>query len=155
MRQFPESFEDIKPATPIKRLGALLYDFMLTVALWMVIGGIAVALNRGEATSSSETALLQSALLVITYFFFAFFWTRSGQTLGLMAWRLRVQTPEGMHLTWSQALMRFIAASLSFATLGLGYVWMFFDRDGLSLHDRLSGTCVVQLPKPAKKRKKA
>ncbi len=155
MRQFPESFDEIKPAGPLRRLGALLYDFMLTAALWMVVGAIAVGLNGGEATDPSRPALLQSILFIITFMFFAFFWTRNGQTLGLLAWRLRVQTPEGLALSWWQALLRFMAAGLSIAALGLGYLWMFVDRDGLSLHDRLSGTCVVELPKQKRKKKSA
>ena len=153
MRQYPESFDEIKPAGPLRRLGALLYDFMITVALWMVIGALAVSVNGGEATDPTRPALLQTILLIITFVFFAFFWTRNGQTLGLQAWRLRVQTPEGQSLNWWQALLRFMAAGLSIAALGLGYLWMFIDRDGLSLHDRLSGTCVVELPKQKRKKK--
>ncbi|MCV6588358.1 MAG: RDD family protein [Marinobacterium sp.] len=153
MRQFPESFDQTRPATPVRRLGALLYDFMITVALWMLIGAIAVAFNQGESTDVEKPALLQSVLLILTYLFFAFFWTRNGQTLGLQAWRLRVQTPEGAALSWWQALLRYISAMLSWGTLGLGYLWMFIDRDGLSLHDRLSGTCVVELPKKDRKKK--
>jgi len=151
VRQFPESFDEVQPAGPLRRLGALLYDFMIIVAIWMMIGAIAVAINQGESTDVSRPAVLQTVLFIITYLFFAFCWTRSGQTLGMMAWRLRVQTPEGMALTWWQALTRYLAACLSLATLGLGYLWMFIDRDGLSLHDRLSSTCIVQLP--AKKKK--
>lgn len=153
MRQFPESFDEIKTAGPMRRLGALLYDFMLTVTIWMLVGGIAVALNKGESTDVSHPAMLQTALFIVTYLFFAFFWTRSGQTLGMMAWRVRVQTPEGMALTWWQALTRYLSACLSIGTLGLGYLWMFIDRDGLSLHDRLSGTCIVELPRHKKKAK--
>lgn len=154
MRQYPESFDEVKPAGQIRRLGALLYDFMITVALWMLIGGIAVAINQGESTDVSSPAMLQSVLFILTYLFFGFFWTRNGQTLGMQAWRLRIQTPEGMVLTWWQALLRYISACLSIGTLGLGYLWMFIDRDGLSLHDRLSGTYVVELPPRNKKKSK-
>ncbi|MBY4678986.1 RDD family protein [Marinobacterium arenosum] len=147
-RAFPERFDQVSQASPVKRLAALLYDSMLTVALWMVIGAIAVALNQGEAVGGP---LFQSVLFILTYLFFAYFWNRSGQTLGLLAWRLRVQSVEGEHLTYSKALVRFLAAGLSLGCFGLGYLWMFVDRNRLSWHDRLSGSCVVQLPKADKK----
>lgn len=151
-RQFPETFDTVKTASPIKRLGALLYDFMLTVALWMVIGFIAVAINSGEAQTGP---LFSSLLFLVTFCFFAFFWTRSGQTLGMLAWRLRVQTPEGEQISLTQALIRFLVAGISIGCFGLGYLWMFFNREKLSWQDLASKTCVVELPKPAKQSKSA
>lgn len=146
-RQFPESFDQLKAASPIKRLISLIYDFLIMLSVWFLIGGIAVAINRGEAVTGS---LLQVAMFIISYLFLAFFWTRGGQTLGMQSWRLRVQTAEGYSLTASQALKRYLAAILSIATFGLGYLWMFIDKEGLSWHDRLSGSCIVELPKKKK-----
>ncbi|WP_372831448.1 RDD family protein [Pontibacterium sp.] len=149
-RRFPETFDQVKTASPFKRLGALLYDFMIIVALWMIIGFVAVAINHGEAQTSP---MFHSLLFIITFCFFAFFWTRNGQTLGMLAWRLRVQTPEGEHLTLTQALIRFIVAGISIAPAGLGYLWMFFNKEKMAWHDLASKTCVVELPKPSKKAK--
>ena len=38
------------------------------------------------------------------------------------------------------ALARFAAGLVSIGAAGLGLLWVAFDRDRLSLHDRLSGT---------------
>jgi uncharacterized RDD family membrane protein YckC len=79
--------------------------------------------------------------------FFCVFWTRSGQTLGMLAWRLRVERSDGATLTWRDALLRLAGACVSLAALGLGYFWIWIDRDRLTWHDRWSGTRVVVVPK--------
>jgi len=157
-RPFKQEFAQTTPASFIKRLMAMVYDSLLVIALWMIIGGIGVALNNGEAISletspHSTVALFNSALFCATFLFFGFFWTRNGQTLGMLAWHLRVQTLAGGRLSWRQALLRFFLAIPSLGLFGLGLIWMLFTDERLSLHDRWSGTCMVQLPKPEKKKK--
>ncbi|MBP0047817.1 RDD family protein [Marinobacterium sp. AK62] len=157
-RPFKQEFSQTAPASFIKRLMAMIYDSLLIVALWMVIGAISVALNDGEAISietspASAVALFNSALFCATFLFFGFFWTRNGQTLGMLAWRLRVQTLAGGRMSWSQALVRFLLAIPSLGLFGIGFLWMLVTDERLCLHDRWSGTCMVQLPKPEKKKK--
>src|SRR5690554_1122565 len=156
-RPFHEDFTDTKPATLIKRLLAMVYDALLVIAIWMIAGGVGVVLNGGEAVSSqinsqAEVALFNSALFCITFLFYAFFWTRNGQTLGMLAWRLRVQTLEGGRLSWSRALLRFLCAIPSLGLFGIGLIWMLFTDERLSWHDRWSGSCIVQLPKSEPKK---
>ncbi|RDE25006.1 RDD family protein [Motiliproteus coralliicola] len=139
---------DLPNASLIKRLGAMLYDSLLLAALWMVVGAVGVALNNGEAVKGP---VFNSALFLVTFLFFMIFWTRSGQTLGMLAWRIRIQTPEGQAISGLQALIRFFSAGLSLLCLGAGYWWMLFDKQGLTWHDRYSESRVVQLPKPKKK----
>lgn len=143
-RSFRTDYPETRPASLIKRLMAMLYDFMLVLAIWVVTGFVAVALNDGEAV---EGPLFNTALFCITFLFFGFFWTRLGQTLGMQAWRLRVQTLDGYRLSWSRALMRFMLAIISLIPLGLGYIWILFSDEKLAWHDKLSETCIVQLPK--------
>ena len=45
-----------------------------------------------------------------------------------------------------QALLRFVGAMLSFATLGLGYLWIYVDPDRRAWPDMLSRTHVVHRP---------
>jgi uncharacterized RDD family membrane protein YckC len=134
----------IRPAGLVRRLLAMLYDSLLIIALWMVLGGIAVAINHGEAV---EGPLFNSVLFVSGYLFFAYFWTRSGQTLGMMAWNLRVETAAGGRISWTQALIRFLFAIPSLLLFGAGYWWMLLSDERLSWNDRISDTRVVQLEK--------
>ena len=97
--------------------------------------------------SGAVEHIYQAALLLVIVLFFCVFWTWRGQTLGMLAWRLRVERMDGTAISWRAALIRLGGAWVSFAALGLGYFWIWFDRDRLAWHDRWSGTRVVVLPK--------
>jgi uncharacterized RDD family membrane protein YckC len=71
----------------------------------------------------------------------------------MRAWRLRVEARDGGALDWQQAVRRFAAAFLAWLPLGLGVIWLQFDRDKLAWHDRLSDTRVVLLPKKQKQQR--
>lgn len=144
MQKFPESPDQLKPASLPRRLGAMLYDGLILLALWMLIGAIGVGLNGGEAVGGP---FFKSCLFLVTFLFFAGFWIRNGQTLGMQAWHIRIQTFDGLSISPMQALIRFFAAGAAALPLGLGYWWMLFDRQGLTWHDRYSESCVVLLPK--------
>ena len=147
-RQFNDDPSRLRTPTLIVRLLAMVYDTLIVLAIWMLIGGIAVALNQGEAIDSPlGLATLKSLLLITTFLFFGFFWTRSGQTLGMMAWRLRAQSETGFSLSWTQAMIRFFAAMLSIALFGLGYWITIFSDQKVTWHERWSNSVTVRITK--------
>lgn len=148
MRRFTD-LDDVWPAGLPRRLAAMVYDALILMAVWMLAGFIGVALNDGEA---NESPLFRSVLLVVTFAFFAFFWMRAGMTLGMQAWRLRVQSVDGRALTLTQCLVRFVVAIVSLVAGGLGYWWILFDAEKRSWPDIVSGSRVVVLPRRKRKR---
>lgn len=133
------------PVAPLwKRLAALFYDGLLLFALLMLAIAIAFALKGGVV--DAHHPLFRLYLFLVAASFFCGFWVAGGQTLGMRTWRLRVQRVDGRRLGWWQALWRFVLAAPSVTLFGIGLWWKFFDRDGLTLHDRLSGSTVVLLP---------
>ena len=147
-RHFNDDPSRLRTPTLIVRLLAMVYDTLIVLAIWMLIGGIAVALNQGEAIDSPlGLATLKSLLLITTFLFFGFFWTRSGQTLGMMAWRLRAQSETGFSLSWTQAMIRFFAAMLSIALFGLGYWITIFSDQKVTWHERWSNSVTVRITK--------
>ncbi len=144
-RQFPNQ-QWAQPANLTRRLGALLYDFLIIVALWMFAGFARLPFVEADAMTDSAGPAFQSALFILTFGFFAFFWLRTGQTLGMQAWRIRVQNENGTAMSPTQALMRFLCAALSIASLGLGYIWMLFSKNKATWHDQFSDTVVVYIP---------
>ena len=80
---------------------------------------------------------------IVILVFFAFFWVRYGRTLGMQAWRLRVQDAEGHNITLLAALKRYLVAYPSLLAFGLGYWVMLLDPMKRSWSDRASGTRVV------------
>ena len=105
-----------------------------------------VALRGGEPVPPGQLGY-QLLLLGATAVFFITSWLRGGQTLGMRAWRLRVELESGEPLDARAGIVRFIGGLLSFLTGGLGLLWLWIDRDELTWHDRLAGTRVVVLPK--------
>jgi uncharacterized RDD family membrane protein YckC len=82
-------------------------------------------------------------LLIVGYY--ALNWLRSGQTLGMRAWRLRTVSVSGKTLTWKAVILRAGFGFLAWAPAALGVLWLYLDPEHLALHDRLSKTRVVRL----------
>jgi len=139
---------DIQQASLAKRLAALIYDLLVMIGLLFCVSAAWIGFNGGQAVSGP---FYNTSLFLTVFLFNAYFWTRSGQTIGMMAWRLRVQTVNGYTLSWTQSLIRFFSAILSIACVGLGYWVMLLNDEHLTWHDRFSGTRVVVLPKRNKK----
>jgi uncharacterized RDD family membrane protein YckC len=135
----------------LRRLGAMFYDLLLVLALLMVLTALFLPLTGGEAITSDRVGVFEYAyravLLAAIVFYFGWSWTRSGQTVGMIAWRLRLERADGSLLDWKQSITRMAAATVSLAAAGLGYFWIWIDRDKLAWHDRWTDTRVVVLPK--------
>ncbi|MFG6157777.1 RDD family protein [Halomonas sp. 1390] len=150
-----DRLDEVWPAGLGRRLGAMLYDGLLVLAIWIVIAALHLAVVRlvlgvpAEQVGVGPVQVLSLRLLMAlgAFVFFAFFWTRGGMTLGMQAWRLRVQTLDGASITAFQALQRFLVATISLAAFGLGYLWILFDGERRSWPDIVSNTRVVVLPK--------
>lgn len=125
----------------LRRLAAIVYDLLLLLAVLFAATAMLLPVNGGEAFSSRQV-FFPLYLLAISFFFYAWFWTHGGQTLGLRAWKIKVLTFDHAPINWQQALVRFIAAIVSWAVLGLGFWWIIFDKNQRSWHDKLSKTAL-------------
>ncbi|MGU0689413.1 RDD family protein [Pseudomonas aeruginosa] len=155
---------DYAPAGLVRRLAAMFYDFLLCVALMMVVtlvyqqGILRLIYGSDHLRELADRGALigdplLSTLLVFALFgFFAKFWTHNGQTLGMQVWGLRVQNRDGSAISPLQALLRFMIAIASWLCLGLGFLWMLWDKDKRTWHDRYSESQVVRLPKNTHKK---
>ena len=130
-----------RPPRLWRRLAAIAYDLLIVVALIM-IATIATILVRGGSAISPESVWFQLLLLAVWWVYFAGFWVRGGQTVGMRAWRLVLTDADGAAIGWGRASLRFLAAGLSAAALGLGFLWCLVDRGRMAWHDRLSGTAL-------------
>jgi uncharacterized RDD family membrane protein YckC len=134
-----------KRAGLFRRLMAMCYDLLLLLSLLLFATALALLATRGAL--DYHHPLFRTYLFLVCFWFYAWFWTHGGQTLGMRAWRLRVQRRDGRPITLWQALLRFLAAIPSLALFGLGLLWLLVDKDHMAVHDRISESVVVRLPK--------
>ena len=129
----------------LRRLAALVYDTLLLFTVLFAATVPVLILTGGRAVGPNNPAYTVY-LLAVSYVYLGWCWTRSGQTLGMRAWRMRVRTLGGEPLGWRRSLGRFAAGLVSIGAAGIGLLWVAFDRDRMSLHDRLSGTALELIP---------
>jgi len=137
------------------RLLALVYDFFPVLALWMVTSlvftlGYTIAGHaprQNIAPFSPLQWLLWLVCWLIAGAYAVISWHRGGRTLGMRPWRLRVVGADGGSASTPALMRRYAVGTLSLLAAGLGFWWAWFDRDGLTWHDRLSRTRLVREPK--------
>lgn len=120
-------------------MGAVFYDALLLLAILFFATAVALPFNGGQAFAPDQY-IFPVYLLIISFVFYAWFWTHGGQTAGMRAWKITVVDCNGDLIGWRQAALRFLAASLSWGCLGLGFIWCLFDKNRLCWHDHLSKT---------------
>ncbi len=73
-------------------------------------------------------------------------WGRFGRTPGKLLLDLRVVNARTGELPgYVRAFIRYIGYFVSALPLGLGFLWIVFDRQRQGLHDKLAGTRVVMV----------
>jgi uncharacterized RDD family membrane protein YckC len=96
-------------------------------------------------TDEKVLILLGSATLAIAIIYLTLATRMSARTLGMIFVGTRIiNTNTGAPPSSFQALLRSFGYILSTAVLGLGFLWMFLDREKRGLHDLISGTSVVR-----------
>jgi uncharacterized RDD family membrane protein YckC len=137
-----------------RRLAALVYDTVLLAGLLIVYTVALLPLTHGrplldEAVGASWAFVYRLSLIGVIGAYFVFNWVHSGQTLGMRAWHLHVVDKTGHRLKTARAALRFGCALLAWIPAALGVLWLYLDPRGLALHDRLSGTRIVHVPRTA------
>lgn len=139
-----------------RRLAAGVYDGLLLVAVNAIVAAVVIALLTPHEAARTHTlvilpaltryGLVLPAILIASGLFFAYFWVRSQQTLGMQTWHIRLERWDQKRIGWRDAGVRYLWALACLFPAGLGYWWALLDRRGLSLHDRLSRTRIVFAP---------
>lgn len=118
----------------VSRLGAITYDFFLVFSL-VFCTGLVVNLVIQDSTNSPFYFLL---MLLLTYEYFSLSWVKGRQTLGMKAWKFEIMQADRKSITYKQSLARFALAPLSL--VGIGFIFQFFNKTRLPLHDYFSKT---------------
>lgn len=133
-----------EPVSLARRLGAMLYDFLLLLSILFIISFI-IIMTFKITPEHPFFIIYQSFIFIISFFFYSWFWIHGGQTLGMKTWKFKITCVNGSSVNWKIASVRFVTAILSWLPLGLGYVWSIFDKKKRTWHDIASSTRLVRL----------
>jgi len=130
-----------------RRAAGLLYESLLGLGI-LALGFLVPSLIIGMIFEVAAPGwLLWLHVFLVLGAYFVWYWGTSGQTLAMQTWRLKVvRQDDGRALSFKQAMIRYAWSWPSLLLGGVGLLWAFVDRDKQFLHDRLAGTCLVELP---------
>lgn len=74
-------------------------------------------------------------------------WATKGTTIGGIICGLKVVRLDDRPVDWGVAIVRGLSAFLSLAVAGIGFIWVAFDDEKQSWHDKIAGTTIVKVPK--------
>ncbi len=136
------------------RFAAVFLDGLIlkavNIAIMLVFGfGLAAAVggSRSAGAISGEVSGLYFMLLglqiLIALLYEVIMIGKYGATLGKMACKIRVVTPEGAPVSYGTAVARYFSKIVSTITCLIGYIIAGFDSEKRALHDRMCSTRVV------------
>ena len=129
-------------ASLTRRIAAFVYDVFILVSFLFL--ATAVALLFIPSHDIAYVFMFRCYLFITLCLFHSFMcWRGQGQSLGMLAWRLRVISLEGQPETIS--FVRYCYRSFfTFLLCGLGFFAALFHPQKHCLHDTLSKTTVVK-----------
>lgn len=77
--------------------------------------------------------------------YFIVLWGTKGTTIGGIVCSLKVVRLDDRPVDWPTALVRALASFISLVPAGLGFIWVAFDDQRQSWHDKIAGTTVVRV----------
>ena len=135
------------PCPPHIRFFAFLYDCVVLVFLLFLAIFLYQQIGRYHGVQVpvfGRDIGITLYCLAIVALFYGYFWSRTGQTIGMRTWRVQLLHRDGTRLRFIQALNRLAWAWM---TPGIGWLWMWFNNDRHALYDILARTQLVRLPK--------
>ncbi len=133
------------------RVGASIID---TIAILLVVTPLMIAIyGKGYFQGMQGSVLAGPADFLISWVMPAVaviaFWLYKQATPGKMVILARVvDAATGHPLTTGQAIGRYLGYFVSTMPLGLGLIWVAFDRKKQGWHDKMAGTVVVRSKQP-------
>lgn len=115
--------DPVSAATPSlrRRLACFIYEGVLLFGVVMVPGLIYAVLTR-QTHALVGTQGLQWSVFIVVGAYFILCWSRSGQTLAMQTWRIRLVGPSGQPVSVPRAAARYLLC------------WMWFAPALLTLH---------------------
>ena len=131
-------------ASPGARLVAYLLDGLIQFLIFIVLATLTLVLAAIFVPLSFISAL---AIVAVALGYFPYFWSRTGQTPGMNAMKIKVvRDADGGPVTIGAAILRVIGLWLGLAVFYIGVIWIFIDKRKRGWQDLIGGTVVVEVP---------
>ena len=124
-------------------MAIMVYDFFIVISLLMLATMLAMFADFGDRTAMQDP-VYTAFLLSIWFFYLTWCWHKGGMTVGMRAWRVKIEDENGNRPGWGKSTIRFLTALLSAAAIGIGFAWSLVDSRKRTWHDLLSGTRLVR-----------
>ena len=143
-------------AAPVwRRLAALLYDSFILLAISFLYGaaatlaGTLAGWHQADYQPMFRHWLFTLGWVAVLAAFYIWFWHKSGQTIGMRTWRLKLVDAGSPHHTpsWRLCALRALVAPPMVVFGGIGYWYQLIDKQRRCLHDRASRTQVIEVAK--------
>jgi uncharacterized RDD family membrane protein YckC len=126
------------------RVGAYLIDAVLFVAAGVITALLADSVAGDGGSTDEDVIELAQAALIATIFVLAWLLNASGVSPGKALFGIRIVRANGRSPGAEVGLGRTVAAVVSGAFFGLGYLWAAWHPQTRTWHDSLTGTWVVR-----------
>jgi uncharacterized RDD family membrane protein YckC len=122
------------------------------ILAWIVAFIVAAVFGLTVSTESTLLGLIGGALMIITlvilfffqFFYFGYFWSKSGQSIGMKLLNVKVVRRSDEPLSFLRSGFRgTVGYWISGLVFGLGYIWAAFDSNKETWHDKIFDTWVV------------
>lgn len=141
------SIKDQKTVGFFRLAASIFYDALLLTAVLFFATLPLISIPEDLQSIPLIEAMKALWYLLVSYFYFAGFWLKGGQTPGMKPWKIILVDMQGENVNKKQVSVRFFSAILSWSLAGLGFLWMIVDRNHCSLHDHLSKSRLVMVEK--------
>jgi uncharacterized RDD family membrane protein YckC len=129
------------------RFIAFIFDCVISIGVFMLVlaaASFAASVLTGQSIHWNRGNLwVVIAFFAWEFFYYAYFWTASGKTPGMVLLGVQVVGQDGSRAGTKRGLVRTLAFPLSFILLGLGFISILFEHDRRALHDLIAGTAVI------------
>jgi len=121
----------------------MVYDGLVVISLLMLATLLAMPAGLGGRIAMKDP-VYTAYLLAVWFLYLAWCWHKGGMTVGMRAWRVRIEDRDGHKPGWGASAIRFLVSLASMGIAGLGFFWSLFDQGKRTWHDILSGTRLVR-----------
>ena len=118
-----------------KRLLINFYDVILLFAVLYFFTIPIILFTQGNAVLNSY--LYQLYLILIVFLYYAWFWKKYNQTLGMKIWKVKIYSRCSLDISYLQSFVRIIIALIG------GHLMLIFYSE--SLQDKLSKTYLERI----------